>query len=48
MDKPKIAVTFYSHLDTPFMAKVEAYRKENGMVSTKQALIALAVKGLSK
>ena len=48
MNKDKIAVTFYKHLDEDFYAKVENYRKANNALNFKQALIALAVKGLGK
>lgn len=46
--KKKKTVVFEPHLDAKFYARVEAYRVEQGISSTKQALIALANKGLGK
>jgi len=47
VDKKK-TVVFEPHLDEVIYDKIEQYRKDNGISSLKQAVIALVVKGLNK
>lgn len=46
--KKRKTIVFEPHLDSVIYDKIEAYKLANNIPTTKQALIALANKGLSK